>query len=103
MLISPTFMLSSVKSRVTTQVDRVRTALNHEHVLRTRYYTRKVISGTITIAVIYAAFLFVPVLQKKYRFEDAIQNTTRMSAYNDHETTRSRMRSGSRLARSASR
>jgi len=78
-------MLSSIKSRVTTSVDLVKTALHHEHVLRTRYYTRKIVSAAVTIALIYAAYLFVPVLQKKYQFEDAIQNTTRLSAYNDHE------------------
>jgi hypothetical protein len=78
-------MLPSIKSRVTTSVKRVKTALNHEHVLRTRYYTRKMVSTVGTVAIVYSAYLFVPVLQKKYRFEDAIQNTTRMSAYDDHE------------------
>src|SRR4051794_39938580 len=85
MLLSRTFMLLSIKSRVTTSVDLVKTALNHEHVLRTRYYTRQTVSAVVTVAIIYSAYLFVPVVQKKYRFEEAIQNTTRTSAYNDHE------------------
>jgi hypothetical protein len=85
MLVSRTFMLPSIKSRVTTSVDLVKTALNHEHVLRTRYYTRKIVSAVVTIAIIYSAYLFVPVLTKKYRFEEAVQKTTLISAYNDHE------------------
>ena len=85
MLVSPASVEPSTKSRLTTQVDRVKTALNHEHVLRTRYYTAKVVSACVTVAVIYSAFLFIPVLMKKHRFEDAIQDTARISAYNDHE------------------